>query len=107
MGRSMLVKGALKNYGMGTRRGVYAIISTLARRKAGQPTVPFPAVDGYRAARNGKWDVCADARTPYAPSRSTHPETRRNEPYSTYDRYVMHYTSLIKADAANMAPRAE
>lgn len=107
MGRSMLVKGALKNYGMGTRRGVYAIISTLARRKAGQPTAPFPAVDGYRAARNGKWDVCADARTPYMPSRSTHPETRRNEPYSTYDRYVMHYASLIKADAANMAPQAE
>lgn len=107
MGRSMLVKGALKNYGMGTRRGVCAIIGTLARLKAGQSPVPFPVVDGYRAARNGKWDVCADARAPYTPSRNTHPETRRNEPYSTYDRYVMHYRNLIKADAANVTMRAD
>ena len=44
----------------------------------------------------------ADARAPYTPSRSTHPETRGNDPYSTYDRYAMHYVSVIKADAVAM-----
>ena len=107
MGRSMLVKGALKNYSKGSRIGLYAIIDALVRQRAGHSKVPSCFADGYRAARNGKLDVCVDAQAPYTPSCSTHPETRRNEPYSTYDRYVMHYASLIKADAANMAPRAE
>lgn len=107
MGRSMLVKGALKNYGGGCLAGVYEIIDTLVRQRGDRSDRPLLSVDRYRAARNGKWDVYADARTPYVPSRSTHPETRRNEPYSTYDRYVMHYRNLIKADAANVTPRAD
>lgn len=107
MGRSMLVKGALKNYGGGCLAGVYEIIDTLVRQRGDRSDRPLLSVDRYRAARNGKWDVYADARTPYMPSRSTHPETRRNEPYSTYDRYVMHYRNLIKADAANVTPRAD
>lgn len=109
MGRSMLVKSALRNYGMSTMHGVWAIIDSLVRQKAGQTPIAETPVDGYRAARNGEWDVRADARTPYTPSRSTHPETRGNDPYSTYDRYAMHYVSLIKADAANMtaASRAD
>lgn len=107
MGRSMLVKGALKNYGGGCFAGVYEIIDTLVRQRGDRSDCPLLSVDRYRAARNGKWDVYADARTPYVPSRSTHPETRRNEPYSTYDRYVMHYRNLIKADAANVTPRAD
>lgn len=107
MGRSMLVKGALKNYGGGCFAGVYEIIDTLVRQRGDRSDRPLLSVDRYRAARNGKWDVYADACTPYVPSRSTHPETRRNEPYSTYDRYVMHYRNLIKADAANVTPRAD
>lgn len=102
MGRSMLVKSALRNYGMNTMRGVWAIIDSLVRQKAGQTPITETPVDGYRAARNGEWDMRADARTPYTPSCNTHPETRRNDPYSTYDRYAMHYISVIKADAANM-----
>ena len=108
MGRSMLVKSALKNYGNGCRVGVYAIINALVRqRAAGRSDLSPTFADGYRAARNGKCDVYADAREPYVPSRNTHPETRHNEPYSTYDRYVMHYNNLIKADAANVTSRAD
>lgn len=108
MGRSMLVKSALKNYGNGCRVGVYAIINALVRqRAAGRSDLSPTFADGYRAARNGKCDVYADACEPYVPSRNTHPETRRNEPYSTYDRYVMHYRNLIKADAANVTMRAD
>lgn len=108
MGRSMLVKNALKNYSKLGLVGVYFIVDALVRQRvwSSGPSLWSEFAEGYRAACNGRLDVCADALPLYVPSRSTHPETRRNDPYSTYYSYVAHYRKLIKADAAKMAQRA-
>ena len=108
MGRSMLVKNALKNYSKLGLVGVYFIVDALVRQRvwSSGPSLWGVFAEGYRAACNGRLDVCADALPLYVPSHSTHPETRRNDPYSTYYSYVAHYRNLIKADAAKMAQRA-
>ena len=102
------VKNALKNYSKLGLVGVYFIVDALVRQRVWNsgPSLWSEFAEGYRAACNGRLDVCADALPLYVPSRSTHPETRRNDPYSTYYSYVAHYRNLIKADAAKMAQRA-